>query len=238
MRKIFAVIAALALLPFVTADAETSFVDLELVLAVDASGSVDEEEFRLQLSGIAAAFRDPAIQEAILSGSEQRIAVALVVWSDSAFPKVPTTWHVLDNAATANRFADIVETFHSKTGRSKGIGGGGTSIGDAIDYSISMIEGNGIEGTRRVIDVSGDGIETEPWAAPATMLPEARVMAAKAGITVNGLAILNDYRRLNQYYRDNMIVGEGSFVLDAADYEDFKRAIREKLLREIAVYIG
>ena len=238
MRKILAAIAALALFPFITADAETSFVDLELVLAVDASGSVDEEEFRLQLSGIAAAFRDPAIQEAILSGSEHRIAVALVVWSDSAFPKVPTTWHVLDNAATANRFADIVETFHSKTGRSKGIGGGGTSIGDAIDYSIGMIEVNGIEGTRRVIDVSGDGIETDPWAAPATMLPEARAMAAKAGITVNGLAILNDYRRLNLYYRDNMIVGEGSFVLDAVDYEDFKRAIREKLLREIAVFIG
>lgn len=220
------------------ADAEPTLVDLELVLAVDASGSVDEEEFRLQLEGIAAAFRDPAIQQAITSGSEHRIAVALVVWSDSAFPKVPTTWHVLDNASSANRFANIVESFHSKTGRSKGIGGGGTSIGDAIDYSIGMIEVNGIEGTRRVIDVSGDGIETDPWAAPATMLPEARLMAARAGITVNGLAILNDYRRLNSYYRDNMIVGEGSFVLDAIDYQDFKRAIHEKLLREIAVFIG
>lgn len=238
MRKIIAVLAALALFPSLAADAETPFVDLELVLAVDASGSVDEEEFRLQLSGIASAFRDPEVQQAITSGSEHRIAVALVIWSDSAFPKVPTTWHVLHNKATAHRFADIVETFHSKTGRSKGIGGGGTSIGDAIDYSISMIEVNGIEGTRRVIDVSGDGIETEPWAAPATMLPEAKLKAARAGITVNGLAILNDYRRLNTYYRDNMIVGEGSFVLDALDYEDFKRAIKEKLLREIAVYIG
>jgi len=238
MRKIIAFFAALALFPSLAADAETPIVDLELVLAVDASGSVDEEEFRLQLSGIAHAFRDPAIHQAITSGSEHRIAVALVVWSDSAFPKVPTTWHVLHNAATAKRFANIVETFHSKTGRSKGIGGGGTSIGDAIDYSISMIEVNGIEGTRRVIDVSGDGTETDPWAGPATMLPEARVKAARAGITVNGLAILNDFRRLNLYYRDNMIVGEGSFVLDALDYEDFRRAIKEKLLREIAVYIG
>lgn len=238
MKKIFAALAALALLPFVTADADAPLVDLELVLAVDASGSVDEQEFRLQLEGIAAAFRDPAIQQAILSGSESRIAVALVVWSDSAFPKVPTAWHVLQDPASANRFADIVETFHTKTGRSKGIGGGGTSIGDAIDYAIGMIEVNGIEGTRRVIDVSGDGIETDPWAAPATMLPEARLMAARAGVTVNGLAILNDYQRLNYYYRDNMIVGEGSFVIDAIDYEDFKRAIREKLLREIAVYIG
>lgn len=238
MRRFLAAICVLASLPFVAADAENPLVDLELVLAVDASGSVDEEEFRLQLSGIASAFRDPAIHQAISSGSEHRIAVAIVVWSDSAFPKVPSIWHILDNAATANRFADLVETFHSKTGRSKGIGGGGTSIGDAIDYALGMIEVNGIEGTRRVIDVSGDGIETEPWAAPATMLPEARIMAARAGVTVNGLAILNDYRRLNTYYRDNMIVGEASFVLDAADYEDFKRAIREKLLREIAVFIG
>jgi len=238
MRKILAAIAALAMFPSLAADAETPYVDLELVLAVDASGSVDEEEFRLQLSGIAHAFRDPAIHQAITSGSEHRIAVALVVWSDSAFPKVPTTWHVLHNAATAKRFANIVEGFHTKTGRSAGIGGGGTSIGDAIDYAISMIEVNGIEGTRRVIDVSGDGTETDPWAGPATMLPEARVKAARAGITVNGLAILNDFRRLNLYYRDNMIVGEGSFVLDALDYEDFKRAIKEKLLREIAVYIG
>jgi len=238
MKRFFAAIGLLAVLPFVTAEAENSLVDLELVLAVDASGSVDEEEFRLQLSGIAAAFRDPEIQQAIVSGSEHRIAVALVVWSDSNFPKVPTTWHVLHDAQTANSFADIVETFHLKTGRSKGIGGGGTSIGDAIDYAIGMIEVNGIEGTRRVIDVSGDGVETDPWAVPATMLPEARIMAARAGITVNGLAILNDYRRLNTYYQDNMIVGEGSFVLDAVDYEDFKRAIFEKLLREIAVYIG
>lgn len=238
MRRFLIALCVLATLPFVTADAENPLVDLELVLAVDASGSVDEEEFRLQLSGIAAAFRDPAIHQAITSGSEHRIAVALVIWSDSAFPKVPSTWHILDNAATANRFADIVETFYSKTGRSKGIGGGGTSIGDAIDYALGMIAVNGIEGTRQVIDVSGDGIETDPWAAPATMLPEARIMAARAGVTVNGLAILNDYRRLNAYYRDNMIVGEASFVLDAVDYEDFKRAIREKLLREIAVFIG
>lgn len=238
MKKVLVALALLAALPFVTADAETPIVDLELVLAVDASGSVDEEEFRLQLQGIADAFRDPAIQQAILSGPEQRIAVAMVVWSDSAFPKVPTTWHILADSESANRFAAIAERFHSKTGRSKGIGGGGTSIGDAIDYAIGMIEVNGIEGTRRVIDVSGDGIETEPWAAPATMLPEARVMAAKRAITVNGLAILNDYRHLDRYYLNNMIVGEASFVLTATDYADFKRAIREKLLREIAVFVS
>jgi len=235
---LFVMTALFAAPVLVPVEAEDALVDLELVLAVDASGSVDETEFRLQLEGIAAAFRDPEIQQAITSGSEQRIAVALVIWSDSAFPKVPSTWHVLRNSASANRFADVVESFHSKTGRSKGIGGGGTSIGDAIDYAIGMIEVNGIEGTRRVIDVSGDGIETDPWAAPATMLPEARAMAVRANVTVNGLAILNDYRRLDTYYREYMIVGDGSFVLDAADYDDFKRAIREKLLREIAVYIG
>ena len=177
-------------------------VDLEIVLAVDASGSVDETEFRLQLEGIAEAFRDPTIQKAILSGPNQRIAVAMVIWADSAFPKIATDWHVIDDGASSSAFANLAQTFHTKTGRSKGIGGGGTSIGDAIAYSIAMIEENGIAGTRRVIDVSGDGIETDPWAAPATMLPEAKRMAAARGIVVNGLAILNDYRRLNVYYQN------------------------------------
>lgn len=220
------------------AEARQGQVDLEIVLAVDASGSVDESEFRLQLEGIAEAFRDPEIQRAILSGPNQRIAVAMVVWADSAFPKIATDWYVLADAASANAFADLAQTFHAKTGRSKGIGGGGTSIGDAIAYSIAMIEGNGIAAQRRVIDVSGDGIETEPWAAPATMLPEARNMAAARGIVVNGLAILNDYRHLSTYYQRNVIVGEGSFVIEAGNYEDFRQAIREKLLREIVQFIG
>lgn len=241
MKKLFLIVmlvAAALLLRGRTVEAEADGVDLEIVLAVDASGSVDEGEFRLQLQGIAEAFRDPVIHRAILSGQRQRIAVAMVIWADSAFPKIATDWYVIETPEASTAFGNLVEHFHAKTGRSKGIGGGGTSIGDAVAYSIAMIEENGISATRRVIDVSGDGIETDPWAAPAVMLPEARTMAAERGIVVNGLAILNDYRRLNKYYQNNVIVGEGSFVMDALDYEDFKRAIREKLWREIAVFIG
>jgi len=209
-------------------------VDLEIVLAVDASGSVNAEEFKLQLGGVAAAFRDPAVQQAILSGPRGRIAVALLVWSDSAFPKFATAWHVVGSMRAAKEFADIAENFHHKAGRNRGIGGGGTAIGDAVAHAIAMLENNAFTAIRRVIDVSGDGIETPPWFGTAVTMPEARVLAAAAGVTVNGLAIINDFPRLDEWYQRNVISGPGSFVIVANDFHDFRRAIRKKLWREFS----
>jgi len=212
-------------------------VDIELVLAVDGSGSVDEEEMKLQLEGYSAAFLDPEIQRAMLSGPVGKVAVAMMVWSDAAFPKFTTNWHVLDSRQSIEKFASRVQGFHQHIGRYFGVGGGGTGIGDGVAYSIKMIEQNGISGLRKVVDVSGDGIETEPWFKGAVMMPYARELASLNQVTINGLAILSDFTSLDQWYREFVITGPGSFVVKAEDFHDFKRAVREKLWREFSQHI-
>jgi len=206
-------------------------VDIELVLAVDASGSVNPREFELQLSGIANAFRDESIQQAIVSGSHRRIAVSLLVWSDAAFNVYSTKWYILSDAASADGFAEVVESHRKRSG-------GGTGIGNGLAFAVRSIAGNGIEGTRRIVDVSGDGPETTPWFRKGIVLPEARALAQRDGVMVNGLAILNDFPKLDTWYRKNVKSGPGSFVMRAANYEDFAVAIREKLWREITVIIS
>ena len=207
-------------------------VDLEIVLAVDGSGSISASEFRLQLEGYANALRDEAVQSAAVSGPLGKIAVAMMVWSDAAFKKFETDWFVIDSRAAAGRYADIVEIFHVHSGRNYGMGGGGTGIGSGIEYALQMIDGNGIEARRRTIDVSGDGIETEPWFREAMELPEARALAASKDVTVNGLAILTDFGALDRYYEDEMITGPGAFVVVADDWPDFAEAIQRKLFLE------
>ena len=209
-------------------------VDLELVLAMDGSGSISEREYILQLEGTARAFEDAAIQQAIVSGPIGKIAVSVLIWSDAAFPKFKSGWFVLSDAASADQFAARVRNFHKHTGRKFGIGGGGTGIGEGVKVALQMLAGNGHRGLRRVIDVSGDGVETDPWFEKAITLPPARALADAQGVQVNGLPILNkDFPRLDQYYRDEVITGPGAFIVAADGFEDFGRAILEKLLREI-----
>ena len=206
-------------------------VDLEIVLAVDASGSVDEEEWRLQMDGIAAAFRDEAVQAAILGGPSGAIAAALVVWADATLPKQESDWAVLDGAAAIEAFAQVIERFPRRVG-------GGTGIGDGLAIALDLIRYNRFEAPRQVVDVSGDGRETPPRDEIAILIPQARGIAQQRGVTVNGLAILTDEPELDRWYRNNVIAGPSSFVMSAADYRDFARAMREKLLREIEVKIG
>ncbi|MGI9464154.1 MAG: DUF1194 domain-containing protein [Aestuariivirgaceae bacterium] len=213
----------------VTAAAEK--VDLELVLAVDASGSVNAREFQLQLSGIARAFRDRSIQQAITSGAHGRIAVSLLVWSDAAFPVRSIGWHVLVSPQDAHDFANAVEGLPQREG-------GGTGIGNGVAFAIRAIAGNGIEGTRRIVDVSGDGPETPPWFGRGIEMPAARRLAEQQKVTINGLAILTDFPRLDEWYREHVMTGTDSFVMRAGDYEDFADAIREKLWREITVIVS
>ncbi len=221
-------------LSLLTAPALAGEVDLEIVLAVDGSGSIDAREYALQLAGYAAALRDPAVQAAATSGPLGRIAVAMMVWSDAAFRKFETDWFVIDSPEAAGRYADIVEVFYRYSGRSVGMGGGGTGIGSGIDYALTMLDENGIDAGRRTIDVSGDGIETDPWFREAIRLPEARALAEKKGVTVNGLAILTDFAALDRYYEDEMIVGPGAFVIVAEDFDDFAEAITRKLWLEFS----
>lgn len=219
---------------YVSANQRT--VDLELLLAVDASGSVSAEEFQLQIGGIAAAFRDPEIFQAIRSGPMQRIAVALMIWSDARSRKAVSQWHVIDSPAAAHEFADIVLAQIAR--RKSFLGKSGTGIGAAIGHGLKELRTNDIDGTRQAIDVSGDGHETPLMFGEAMALPEARRRAAQAEVVINGLAILSDDPNLGVYYRARVAMGPGSFVIHADDFDDFGRAMKLKLLREIRQLLG
>lgn len=205
--------------------AEPAVADLELVLAVDASGSVDDREFALQMGGIAAGFRDPKVREAIRSGPHGRIAVNLIVWADHQVPKDASGWLLLAGDADAEAFARLVEGFPRRQN-------GATGIGEGVAAAVRAIETNGITGARKTIDVSGDGQETPPREF-VVLMPQARIMALSSGITVNGLAIVNEDPALLDYYRDKVRTGPGSFIVGATDYADFAAAMRRKLIREI-----
>lgn len=224
MRRFLAAVLVL-LLPFASPGRASEDVDLELVLAVDASGSVDEAEYALQLNGIAAGFRDSAVRRAIGAGPAGRIAVNLLTWAEHQVPKDATGWFVLAGDDDAEAFAQLVEGLP----RSQN---GGTGLGEGIAAGIRAFSGNGLNSARQVIDVSGDGKET-PAREYVVLLPQARAMANANNVTVNGLAILNEDATLLSYYRDNVQLGPGSFVMSAAGYGDFADAMRRKLLREI-----
>ena len=205
--------------------AEDRLVDLELVLAIDASSSVDDAEWDLQRAGYAAAFRDPGIQAAIVSGPARTIAVAVVVWADATVPRWESPWFALAGAEDAGRFAAFMEELPRAAL-------GGTGIGAGVARAVRILERNGFAAPRRVVDVSGDGRETPPRET-VVMMPMARALADAHGVTVNGLAILNDDPGLADWYRNSVITGRGAFVLTAANYADFAEAIVRKLFREI-----
>lgn len=200
-------------------------VDLELVLAVDASASVDESEFALQMNGIAAAFRSPEVHAAINAGPTGRIAVALAVWAEAERPADLSPFHLVADGRTAIAFASIAETWPRRVN-------GGTGIGSGLAHAMRHFDRNGFSGRRRVVDVSGDGRETPPRDY-VVLIDAARGMAIARGITINGLAIENEDRGLAQWYRDNVATGPRSFVISVARYEDFAEAMQRKLIREI-----
>ncbi|MCC0015479.1 MAG: DUF1194 domain-containing protein [Rhodobiaceae bacterium] len=200
-------------------------VDLELVLAVDASGSVDPDEYALQLGGIAAALRDPDVVAAIGNGPHGRIAVALVVWADASRPVDASAWYVIATAGDAEAAAQAFAAWPRRVV-------GATGIGAGLAAAMRAMERNGIRAERQVVDVSGDGIETPPRDI-VVLIDTANAMAEARGVTVNGLAILNEEPELARWYRDNVLAGRDAFVMTAAGYEDFAVAMKAKLLREI-----
>ncbi len=224
--------AAAFLLAVMISQAEARFdtpVDLELVLAVDISRSIDEGEALLQRQGYIRAFRDPEVIQAIRSGVLRRIAVTYFEWAGMTVPEVVVGWTLIEDEAGA--FAEALGRIAPTAARR-------TSISRAIDFALPLFEGNGVEGTRRVIDVSGDGPNN--WGARVT---QARDRAVAMGVTINGLPILDvgggmysnfNIPDLDLYYRDCVIGGPGAFIVVAADFTDFARAIRRKLILEIA----
>jgi hypothetical protein len=198
-------------------------VDLELVLMADASGSIDDDEFLLQRLGVAQAFRNPRVASAVGSGPLGKIAVMYVEWTGPFLQIRITDWTVLSSPASVEAFAARLE----KAPRE--LFSGGTAVGHAILYGVKALDENAFIGTRRVIDISGDGPNNR--GVPASF---ARDHAVAAGITVNGLPILNNWPGLDIYFLDNVIGGPGAFSIPARGFKDFNAAILTKLIREIA----
>lgn len=201
---------------------ESGPVDVQLVLAIDSSTSVNMDEYYLQLEGYAAAFRHDDLLKAIRSGEHKAIAVCLFEWSGDRQQNVNLAWRRLSDAADLRAFATELET------APRLVIGGETAIGAAIDFGADLLDSSGFAGARRVIDISGDGANNR--GRPAT---QARDDALLRGIVINGLAILNEEPALDQYYRASVVGGTGAFVIAAHDYHDFADAILRKLLREI-----
>lgn len=219
-RDLVGLLASAALA--VGARADTA-VDLALVLAVDASGSVDDRRFTLQQRGYAAAFRSPRVVKAIRSGAAQAIAVTMVQWTGPAMQAHVVGWQVIRDEASAETFAAAIDA------TPRVLFGGGTSISGAIDYSRLLLIQAPYAAVRRVIDVSGDGANNRGRPAAA-----ARDDAVRDTIGINGLPILALEPFLDRYYYDNVIGGPGAFMIPAESYETFADAVLKKLILEIA----
>ena len=206
-------------------------VDLELVLLADATGSIDEAEIRLQRQGYAAAMQDPQVLWAIRNGgSLGRIAVAYVEWAAMGAQDVVVDWTVIDGRAAAEGFAGRLLIAPRRV---RGV----NAIGAALLKAIELIESNGFEGARKVIDLSGDSA----WNPRRPTLAEARLAARARGVTINGLAVLCDdcsgrqgAGNLEEQFTLRLIEGPGAFVVTADGRAAFADAVRRKLVLEIA----
>jgi len=211
------------------ADAQVE-VDLELVLLADATGSIDDAEIRFQRQGYAEAITHPAVIAAIEDTAHGRIAVTYVEWGHAGSQHVVVDWTLVDGEATAAGFAAAL------MGPPR-LAYGGNAIGAALLFGKAQIETNGIEGLRRVIDLSADSAANS--SGPPIELARDEVVAA--GITINGLAVLCRQcsgRPINYdleaAFADRVIGGPGSFVITADSPETFAEAVRRKLILEIA----
>jgi hypothetical protein len=201
-------------------------VDLELVLAVDVSESMDRQEFAVQRAGYVAALRHPAFIRAVLSGPNGRIALGYFEWAGSVQRQSVVPWQMIDGAGSAHAFAERLESLPAAVFRS-------TSISAALEFGTSLIEANGFDGARRVIDISGDGPNNFGGS-----VVQARDAAVSRGIVVNGLPILIRpspiFPAIDRYYAECVIGGPGSFVLPVRSASEFATAIRRKLVLEVS----
>jgi hypothetical protein len=180
-----ALLTAGAMLAIFLRPASARDVDIELLLAVDVSPSVDAEEYALQIHGLAAALRDPVVVDAILAAAPNGVALALMQWAGPREQAVSVPWSEVRDQASAAAFAQKIEAVTRPATY------GGTAIGNALERGVSLLAENDFEGTRQVIDISGDG-RTNQGDSPAPV----RTHAVLAGITVNGLVILNEEQQV------------------------------------------
>ena len=209
-------------------------VDLALVLVTDVSRSIDDSEFTLEKNGYAAALTSSQVLAAIRNGPVGAIAVAYVEFASGFEVKTVLDWSVIRDPASARAFVDrLTATPRSYWGR--------TAISAGIDHAVGMLAENNLSAARRTIDVCGDGTNNA-----GREVSEARDDAVKAGITINGLAIINEHPvswtfahvqppgGLLKYYQENVTGGAGSFVMEVRDFKAFGDAMTRKLVAEIA----
>ena len=231
MTKVLRLVALLLSLALPAAAEDRKEVDLALALGIDISGSIDPDEARLQRDGYVQAFRDPVIVQAILGGSNGRISVAYYEWSDSWVQKLLVDWTLLDTEAAIEAFAGRLASAPISISRR-------TSISGAIRYAIPLFGRNPYDAERKVLDLSGDGSNND-----GGLVTDQRHEALKERIVINGLPIMNDRPNpfgfpsesdLDVYYLHCVTGGPRAFVEVARNFEDFPRAVRKKLLQEVA----
>lgn len=206
-----------------TAIAEQVRVELELVLSADASSSIRGNEFELQVRGYANAFRDPVVIDAIIDLGGNGIAVMFVQWSASFQQFEVVDWTHIRTREDALAFADAIER------QARRFTGFATATGSAMMHAADAIDSNGFAGARKVIDVSSDERSNHgrhPESARDDILPR--------GMTINGLAVLDDDDDMVRYFKDHVIGGPDAFVVTVGRFEDFAEAIKLKLVREIS----
>jgi hypothetical protein len=234
MRVMFVGLLCAALWFGAAGGAKAETVDLQLILTSDVSRSIDNEEFKLQREGYASALENPEVLSAIRSGPNGAIAVTFIEWSSVSEQKVVVDWSVIrDGEGAAVVASQIRSAPRSFVGH--------TSISDGLDFAVKRFEGSGFASPRRVVDVAGDGTNNS-----GRPISDARDDAVAKGIVVNGLAIINLNPNfgfiahtqppggLPTYYRENVIGGPGSFVLQIDDFQSFAAAMVQKLVTEIS----
>ena len=231
MNRFATFVCALGLVSLARPAAAAVDVDLELVLAVDVSRSMDYDEQKLQRDGYVAAFRHPEVIQAIQSGAAGRIAVTYMEWSGPSYQQVLVPWTIVGNRGEAEAFAALLE-------KAPMTRDSGTSISGGLETAARLFASSGARGDRQAIDVSGDG--------PNNMgLPVVTVrnQVVGQGIAINGLPIvlktqdafsLFSIPNLDAYYQDCVIGGPGAFMVTINDTNGFEKAIRRKLVLEIA----
>lgn len=222
-------LAAVLPLPPIAAAAQ-QLVDLELVFAADGSGSIDDEEMALQRAGYAAALAHPNVLAAIRGGYHQKIAVAFVEWAAPESQATIVDWTIIKDEASAREFGRRLVAAPRAVW-------GSNSISNAIHYSADLIERNGYEGTRKVIDVSGDGPQRN--GRPLELVRQTTLLK---GITINALVVISEGggypgprgEPLTEHYANDVIGGPGAFMMTARSREEFAEAILKKLILEVA----
>ena len=230
MKRRTALVGSLAVLAGPLPARAAMQVDLHLVLAVDVSRSIDEVEAELQRRGYIEALTNERVIDAILSGENKRIALCYTEWAGTHYQVVVIDWSVIDSPGAARRFADKLAEA-PRTSQSW------TAVGAAMAFAAQCFETSGFESKRRVIDISGDGRTND---GPPAELVRDKLVAQ--GIVINGLPVMmnrTNFGRppdtgLDKYYEESVIGGPGSFMISAESFDDFSRAVRSKLIREIS----